>query len=296
MKGRKNMKYIILGHENPDVDSIVSGYLVEKVLKKIGYDAEYVIPDTKVSSDVIDIVSEYNFMPQIFQKTIDLNDDNACYILVDHNTRNFEGKVIAIIDHHPADENFENVNYYRNEAASSTACMIAKDNEKYLDVSDIELAVLATLVDTASFHSTKTRESDKEWVNEVCKKYNLDYDKLYKSGLCLTTLEDIDSASLNGLKKYEFNGKIVQSSYIQIEKSLENLVKIEMILELLKKYVKVQNLDLFVFIVHDMIAFKTTVYKISESNIYVDSYDKYTSRGCQIMPKVEQELVKRLEN
>ena len=27
-----NMKYIILGHENPDVDSIVSGYLLEKIM------------------------------------------------------------------------------------------------------------------------------------------------------------------------------------------------------------------------------------------------------------------------
>ena len=27
--------YIILGHENPDYDSIASGYLLEKLMKKI---------------------------------------------------------------------------------------------------------------------------------------------------------------------------------------------------------------------------------------------------------------------
>lgn len=38
-------KYIILGHENPDVDSIVSGYLLEKYMIKLGFDAQFVIPD-----------------------------------------------------------------------------------------------------------------------------------------------------------------------------------------------------------------------------------------------------------
>ena len=34
-------KYIILGHENPDVDSIVSGYIYQNYLRRRNIDAEF---------------------------------------------------------------------------------------------------------------------------------------------------------------------------------------------------------------------------------------------------------------
>ena len=40
-------KYIILGHENPDVGSIVSGYLLEKLLLSKSFNVEFIIPDKK---------------------------------------------------------------------------------------------------------------------------------------------------------------------------------------------------------------------------------------------------------
>ena len=44
-------KYIILGHENPDYDSIASGYLLEKLMKKLGYDVEFIITDKEISDE-----------------------------------------------------------------------------------------------------------------------------------------------------------------------------------------------------------------------------------------------------
>ena len=46
--------YIILGHENPDVDSIVSGYLLEKIMIKLGYNASFLIPDRAIEKETID--------------------------------------------------------------------------------------------------------------------------------------------------------------------------------------------------------------------------------------------------
>ena len=53
------MEYIILGHVNVDVDSIVSGYLLEKIMTKKGYKASFVIPDEEVAkfATVRDIVT-----------------------------------------------------------------------------------------------------------------------------------------------------------------------------------------------------------------------------------------------
>ena len=46
-------KYIILGHENPDNDSIVSGYILEKIMKSFDYDVEFIIPDEEISEENI---------------------------------------------------------------------------------------------------------------------------------------------------------------------------------------------------------------------------------------------------
>lgn len=284
-------KIIILGHENPDVDSIVSGYLLEKIMKQKGYNVEFVIPDKEISQETIDICIKNSLNPTKFQKTINLKDPNINYILVDHNQRKLEGKIICIIDHHPIINNIAFKNYY-NTLASSTASYICKGNEFLLEKQDLKLAILATLIDTASFHSTKSREEDKIWAIDLCKTYNLDYSELYKQGLSITPINDLEKASLNGLKKYYIDNKQIESSYIQI-KDLEKFeTKLNIIIDILKQYVKEKELAAFIFIIHNMKHFKTTYYLITKNTIKVKNYDTYTSRGNTIIPEVKKILKK----
>lgn len=280
---------IILGHENPDVDSIVSGYLLQKILNGKGYNSEFVIPDEQIEQQNLDICRKYGLDPIKYKRKIDFGDKDAKYILLDHHQRELDGEIIAIIDHHPTLKNINIDNYY-NKNISSTACFIVNNNEQYLNRNDLELAIVATMVDTASFHSTKSREDDKKWVIEVCDKYNLDYNKLYKEGLCLNSLDEIEKNYLNGLKKYEFSDKRIESSYIQIENYLNNENKINEFVNKLNDYVKQKEIDYFVFIVHDMKEFETMYYLISENNIEKRYYDKYTSRGSTIIPEIEENL------
>lgn len=286
----RDNKIIILGHEHPDVDSIVSGYLLEKVLLKEGFNASFCITDKTISKESLDFLNRYDFDASKYQFQIN-HDNNTKYILVDNNSRICQGEIIAIIDHHPISEKF-NIEMYFNKPISSTALYICKNNEYLFDKKDITLAILATMLDTASFNSTKSREEDKVWVLNMCQKLNLDYDKLYKIGLYLTPLDDLKQCSLNGLKKYNYNNHLVESSYVQIGNEKGNDYKIESIINILKEYVKEKNLDMFVFIVHNMIELKTTTYKIKSNNIEVDKYSKYTSRGNDIMPSIEKEFIK----
>ena len=53
------MKYVILGHENPDVDSLISGYLLEKIMKIRGYDVSFCIPDESISAESEKICNKY---------------------------------------------------------------------------------------------------------------------------------------------------------------------------------------------------------------------------------------------
>ena len=284
-------KIIILGHENPDVDSIVSGYLLQQMLTKKSIPAEFIIPDQNIEQESSNICLSYGLNPYQFQKQIDLTNKFQKFILVDHQKRNLSGETLAIIDHHLTDEKVECKNYF-NKISSSTSCIICQNNEEYFSDFELELAFLAAFVDTASFHSTKGRESDRKWIEKYCKILSIDYNKLYKEGLCLTSLDDLKKASLNGLKKYNFNGLDVQSSYIQVENTEEEKRIIETIIEYLKNYVLDNNLEAFVFIVHDMTKFNSKVYQISKIDIIERKYNKYTSRGNTIMPEVSRSLKK----
>ena len=277
------MKYVILGHENPDVDSIVSGYLLEKIMINRGYDVSFYIPDVEVSLETESICNKYNLYLGKYRNK-ELNNDSK-YILVDHNERDVSGEIVAIIDHHPVNE--KDVVYLNVEKASSTACMIAQLCEEELNSYDIELACLATFVDTASFHSTKTRKSDVNWVNMMCTKYDLDYDKMYIDGLCLTSLESVDDILFNGIKKYDFNGFLIHSSYIQVNDINKANEIIDEIKGKLKVYLLDNDIDLYVFIVYDMSCFYTKVYVINDTDIEEIEYNLYASRGNTVIPDIK---------
>ena len=284
------MKYIILGHENPDVDSLVSGYLLEKIMIKKGYDVSFCIPDKVIAQESEKLCNKYDFF--LGKYYVDELPKDSKYVLVDHNSREVPGEVIAIIDHHPMPKDRKDVKYYKNVKVSSTACLIAKECEDLLDKHDIELACLATFIDTVSFHSTKTVKSDISWVNEMTTKYDLDYDEMYRDGLCLTELTNVEEIAFNGLKKADFNGFKIYSSYVQIVDLEKNKKIIKDIIIKLKKYVKKEKIDLFVFIVYDMTNFYTKVYKINE-DIDSDEYFLYASRGNTIIPDIVKKYCKK---
>lgn len=282
-------KIIILGHENPDVDSIVSGYLLEKIMIKKGYDVEFIIPDEKLENDTINLCIKYGLNPIKFMKQIDLSYRNKKYILVDHNKRKLNGEIVCIIDHHPTNKNIDVKEYY-NKKISSTACYICTNNEELLDEFDLKLAILATVVDTASFHSTKSREEDKKWVISLCDKYKFNYDEFYNDGIVLTSLDNLQEASLNGLKRYDINDKIIESSYIHVKSPLLEKTKIETMIDILKTRINNLEIDAFVFIIHDMTNFKTMYYLISKDKIETKYYNNYTPRGDTIIPEIEKNI------
>ena len=99
------MKYVILGHENPDVDSLVSGYLLEKIMKKMGYDVSFCVPDKELSLESEKICTKYKLNPRKYM--VDNLEEDAKYIL-----RNKEK------------EEFKRILEYTNNSYSSAALSI----------------------------------------------------------------------------------------------------------------------------------------------------------------------------
>lgn len=285
----ENKKLVILGHKNPDIDSIISGILLEYYLNNhTKYQAEFVIPDEKIEKDTKSICEKYNIDYQSHQRKLNQNDNQI--ILVDHNERNIEGaKIVAVYDHHPTTkQHFYPV--YHNEIISSTAALIVQGREHFFPRELLKLAVLATFVDTASFNSTKAQEKDKIWAEKIIKLFHLNKEELYEVGLSLTDTSNLEEAAFSCLKKYNIKERKIEVSSIQISSKKTSDEELNKIKEIVLNYFIDNDLDVYILIIHDMDLMKSTAYKIFKDGIEIDKYDKYTSRGNVIIPKLEKEL------
>lgn len=277
-------KYIILGHNNIDVDSIVSGILLEKLIKtKYKKECEFVI-DEDVSLETRKICNDFSIDIDKYRR--DLNDSDKKIILVDHSYRDLNDKeIIGIVDHHPKLYN-NSVKNNLNVNASSTSCLIVRENEEFFDKNDIILAILGAYIDTASFHSTKGLEIDKKWCFEMMDKYNLDEKLFYEAGLVLTDISNLKEAAFNGMKTYNKDNLSIQSSYVQIIEIDNKNNEINVMLDYVKDYFYNSDLDGYLFVVLDMEKFTSVAYNFTKSSEFITNYSKYTSRGTVIIPEL----------
>ncbi len=284
-----NEKIIILGHENPDIDSIVSGILLEYYLNHhTKYKSEFIIPDKEIEKDTRAICNKYHIDYQSHQKSLPTGPKIA--ILVDHHERVLpDTEIIAVYDHHPTNKQHY-CQVYHNEIISSTAALLVKGRESYFPKELIHLAVIATFVDTASFNSTKGKKEDQIWADEMIRIFGFDKDDIQKTGLSLTDISNLQEAAFSCLKKYKIKNKNVEVSSIQIDGSKTDSETLNEIKSVVLNYFLDKNLDVYILIIHDMNLMQSTAYKIFKDGIEIDKYNQYTSRGNVIIPKLEEEI------
>ncbi|MBS7020612.1 MAG: LOG family protein [Firmicutes bacterium] len=272
-----------MGHVNPDIDSMISGYLMEKLMKSKGYFASYIIPDRELDSQSYEICKKYGLDVKKYQKKLV---SNASYILVDHHQRTIPGEIVGIIDHHPTKETFD-IPYYWNSCICATALAIYEKEPSAFDAFDKKLIILASMIDTISFHvKEKVRSNDEGIIRKMCQDIHCDYQEMYQEGLCLTNMGDLFKASLHGLKKYQFANYTVASSYIIVKEDITK--KLETILKHCKAYLEENQLHLFIFMHTDMKEMKTHIYFITRHVTKVVTKSGLVSRGSKIMPHVFQ--------
>ena len=95
---------------------------------------------------------------------------------------------------------------------------------------------------------------------------------------------------LHGLKRHNINGNKVESSTVHISNIKKHWTQINEIVALLQEYLLNQNLDYFIFIIHDMEAFESWMYQIDKNGFTRKKYDEYTARGSTIIPELQEKL------
>lgn len=256
----------IIGHLNPDTDTVCSAIAYQSLLKAQNIEAE--------AFALGEINNETKFVLEKFQvefpKVIKNLPKDSEIILVDHNEEgqsieNFNDlNVIEVIDHHKANIQTDKPIKIHIEPLGSSCSIIAK---KFL-AENIEIPekiasiLIAGIVsDTLFFRSPTTTETDKELVEKLDKIAKIDQPAggLEKFSLAMfdakSDVKDLTTEELVKLdyKNFNFSGHKIGIGVMETTNKDFGLDRKEEILEILKKIKEDDKLEAVYFSVIDIL-------------------------------------------
>ena len=279
----------ITGHDAPDVDSLMSCALMQRFLTRLEIPSRVALmtPADEQSSRIaqqlgLDVQAMYG----------EIQPDDAL-ILLDHHQMQHGGRVLACVDHHPTD--FPPIYPYTQiESAGACAVMVlALMREAGVPVTpeDEQLAVCALYLDTVALRSTKISPQEIAWAKEAVCCLGMDEAWLEREGLSLADLTlPPKELAMTGVKKYIYGEKQVYSTYIQTDEMTQEVL--ERIFACLREELAARQGDLWVYLVHDPRAMRTTQYDLlPDGGVQMTKYDFLASRGKDVMTRVERRLM-----
>lgn len=256
-------KTLVFGHKNPDTDTITSAIVYAYLKQQLGVDAEAVRLG-EVNNETQFALDKFGFeAPRLIAN---VKDEAAQVILVDHNEfqQSAEGiedvQITEVIDHHRI-ANFQTADplYFRAEPVGCTATILNKlFKENNLDIpANIAGLMLSAIVsDTLLFKSPTCTEQDVKAGAELAEIAGVDAAEyglaMLKAGADLSdkSLEDLLSLDAKGFEFGGYKATVAQVNAVDIEDVLGRQTELE---NLLNKNVVDNGLDLFFFVVTDIL-------------------------------------------
>ncbi|MEG0258827.1 MAG: manganese-dependent inorganic pyrophosphatase [Lysinibacillus sp.] len=256
-------KVLVFGHKNPDTDTITSAIVYAYLKQQIGVDAEAVrLGD--INNETAYALEKFGFAaPRLVEKVAN---EVSQVILVDHNERQQSAEDIAevqvteVIDHHRI-ANFETTDplYYRAEPVGCTATIlnkIFKEHDVEIPANIAGLMLSAIISDTLLFKSPTCTPQDVKAAEELATKAEVDSAEyglaMLKAGADLSdkSLEDLLTLDAKGFDFGTHKAVVAQVNAVDVNDVLGRQSELE---ELLKQNVADNELDLFFFVVTDIL-------------------------------------------
>ncbi|KIL78138.1 manganese-dependent inorganic pyrophosphatase [Bacillus badius] len=256
-------KVLIFGHKNPDTDSICSAIAYAALKKELGMDVEAVRLG-ELNGETEYALKQFNAEPpRLIDKAAP---EAAQVILVDHNERQQsvddinDVRVLEVIDHHRI-ANFETSDplYYRAEPVGCTATILNKMYKEHGVSVQKEIAGLmlsAIISDSLLFKSPTCTEEDVKAAQELAsiagvhaEEYGLD---MLKAGADLRSKSTEELVSLDSkvFSMGDYQVEVAQVNAIDVK---DVLVRKEEIEKALESTIADKNLDLFLFVITDIL-------------------------------------------
>ena len=304
------MEILVIGHKNPDTDSICSAIAYSELKNKLGQNTKPVRAG--------ELNKETEFVMDYFKSEIPaLNPDisGRDVILVDHNERTqtadgFEGaKILELIDHHRiANFNVDEPLKVRMEPVGCTSTIIFdmyKENGLLPDKITAGLMLSAIISDTLLFKSPTCTEKDTIAGRELSKIAEIDLAvygvEMLKAGTALDdkTINELLNMDMKIFDINDFKIGIAQINAVD-EKAI--LAKKEEILLEISNIMKSDNLNMFMFVVTNILTNNSMglvagekqeiIEKVFESKIINGelALEGIVSRKKQIVPPLTKAL------
>lgn len=268
-------KILIFGHKNPDTDTICSSIAYSYLKNQLGLNTEPI--------RLGEINGETEFALKTFEQKVPrfvqaVSAEASNVILVDHNERQQSAddindvRVLEVIDHHRI-ANFETSEplYYRAEPVGCTATILKKlfkENNVEIEKNIAGLMLSAIISDSLLFKSPTCTDEDIQAAQELAQiagvdpqKYGLD---MLKAGADLSkkSVEQLISLDAKEFQMGNSKVEVAQVNTVDIEDVLSRQTEIESALEAV---ITDKELDLFVFVITDILNSDSTAIALGRS-------------------------------
>ncbi|UHA62045.1 manganese-dependent inorganic pyrophosphatase [Metabacillus litoralis] len=307
-------KVLVFGHKNPDTDTICSAIAYAELKNKIGQNAEpirlgEVSGETQYALDYFKKEA-----PRLVEKVAG---EASGVILVDHNERQQSAddidsvRVLEVIDHHRI-ANFETSDplYYRAEPVGCTATILNKlykENGVAIAKETAGLMLSAIISDSLLFKSPTCTQEDIDAAKELAEiagvdanTYGLD---MLKAGADLSDKSVEQLISLDA-KEFQMGSSKVEIAQVNAVDTNDVLVHKADIEAALSSVVSEKGLDLFLFVVTDILTNDSVAVAIGNETSKVEQAFNVTldnnqatlkgvvSRKKQIVPVLTEAFTK----
>ncbi|NTW26914.1 MAG: manganese-dependent inorganic pyrophosphatase [Candidatus Moranbacteria bacterium] len=307
-------KITIVGHKNPDTDSIVSAIAAQEFFKKVLSKESKAYRSGVLNNETKFILKKFNV--EIPELIADVSAD-ASVALVDHNEagQTFDGlnygNVDYIFDHHKLSMVTEKPIFCRMEPIGSTASLIAKMLfEKNVEISEIsaKLLLAGILSDTLNLMSPTTTSEDSELAKKLNDIAKLDIENFVtelfeaKSSLEGISVQDVITLDYKNFEMGKHNVGV--GTWETTNPESVNAKKAEIMQALVEKKSADKNSMMF-FMVVDIIKGNCQLYIIGEEEqvlaekVFEGKVENglmflsgVVSRKKQIVPQLTEELSK----
>ena len=267
-------KTLVFGHKNPDTDTITSALVYAYLKQQIGEDVEAVRLG-ELNNETKFALEKFGFeAPRLIGN---VKEETEKVILVDHNEfqQSADGieevQITEVIDHHRI-ANFQTADplYFRAEPVGCTATILNKLFKEHgveVPANIAGLMLSAIVSDTLLFKSPTCTEQDVKAGAELAEIAGVDAAEyglaMLKAGADLSdkSLEDLLSLDAKGLEFGSYNAVVAQVNAVDIEDVLGRQEELE---ALLNKNVAENGLDLFFFVVTDILNNDSTAVAVGQ--------------------------------
>ena len=258
------MKIYVIGHKNPDTDSVASAIGYAELLNKTGRDAEALIAGDLNKGTTLALKKFGLVSPR---KATEVQFAESSVVLVDHNEAGqwvdglVKEHVIELIDHHRfGDFSSAQPIYVRTQPVGSTSSIVTKmyrEQDKMPSTESAAMMLTAILTDTLMFKSPTTTAFDREmadWLNKIVKlDMILHAQEIFKAKSDISGMKIIDIINKD-FKEFHFNSKYrVGIAVFETVDVSGPLARKKEFIEALNKIKNDKKLDYLIFSIVDII-------------------------------------------